>query len=66
MINKPPIGELQKKVNCRYMLVSVVAKRARQLVGHEDMLNDRKAVSVAIDELDEGRLRSAYPEENAK
>ncbi len=66
MINKPPIGELQKKVSCRYMLVSVVARRARQLVGHEEMLNDRKAVSVAIDELHDGRLKITYPDENAK
>lgn len=66
MINKPPIGELQKKVNCRYMLVSVVARRARQLIGHEEMLNDRKAVSVATDELDAGKLKITYPEENAK
>ncbi len=66
MINKPAIGEMQKKVECRYMLVSVVAKRARQLIGHDDMLNDRKAVSVAVDELDAGKLKITYPEENAK
>jgi len=66
MINKPPIGELQKKVDCRYMLVSVVAKRARQLVGHDEMLRDRKAVSVATDELNSGRLRVSAVDENAK
>lgn len=66
MINKPPIGELQKKVDCRYMLVSVVAKRARQLVGHDEMLRDRKAVSVATDELNSGRLRVSVVDENAK
>lgn len=66
MINKPPIAELQKKVSCRYMLVSVVAKRARQLIGHNELLNDRKAVSVAIDELNDGKLKVNYPEENAK
>jgi DNA-directed RNA polymerase omega subunit len=66
MINKPPIGELQKKVDCRYMLVSVVAKRARQLVGHDEMLRDRKAVSVATDELNSGRLRVSAADENAK
>ena len=63
MINKPPVNELQKKVSCRYMLVSVVAKRARQLVGQDDLLNDRKAVSYAVDELNEGKLQITYPEE---
>ncbi len=63
MINKPSINELQKKVPCRYMLVSVVAKRARQLVGNEDVLNNRKAVSYAVDELSEGKLNVSYPEE---
>lgn len=66
MINKPPIGELQKRVNCRYMLASVVSKRARQLVGHDDVLEDRKAVSVATDELNEGKLKIIYSDENAK
>lgn len=28
MMNKPSIIDLQKKVKCRYMLVSIVAKRA--------------------------------------
>lgn len=66
MINKPDITELQKNLDCRYMLVSVVAKRARQLVGHNELLDDRKAVSVATDELFAGRLKVNYPDENAK
>ncbi len=66
MINKPSIGELRKRVDCLYLLVSVVAKRARQLVGHDDMLRDRKAVSVATDELNSGKLRICVGDENAK
>ncbi len=66
MINKPAIGDLQKQIDCRYMLVSVVAKRARQLTGHDDVLKDRKAVSIAVEELEQGRLAITYPEESAK
>ena len=66
MINKPAIGDLQKHIDCRYMLVSFVAKRARQLTGHDDVLNDRKAVSIAVEELEQGRLAITYPEESAK
>ena len=56
MMNKPPLNELQSKVGCRYMLVTVVAKRARQLVGNEERLQNRKAVSYAVDELYEDKL----------
>ena len=66
MINKPSINELQKKVTCRYMLVSAVAKRARQLVGNEEVLKNRKAVSYAVDELHNGKLALSYPEEETK
>ena len=45
MMNKPPLNELQSKVGCRYMLVTVVAKRARQLMGNEERLQNRKPVS---------------------
>ena len=51
MMNKPSIIDLQKKVKCRYMLVSIVAKRARQLVGQDELLNNQKAVSYAVNEL---------------
>ena len=47
MMNKPAVNELQKKVGCRYMLVTTVAKRARQLLDNPEELGDRKPVSVA-------------------
>lgn len=31
MMNYPPLNELQAKAGCRYLLVTTVAKRARQL-----------------------------------
>lgn len=60
MMNKPSIIDLQKKVHCRYMLVSVVAKRARQLVGQDDLLKNQKAVSYAVNELDNDELEITY------
>ena len=62
MMNKPSIIDLQKKVKCRYMLVSIVAKRARQLVGQDELLN-QKAVSYAVNELNNDELEITYPEE---
>lgn len=66
MMNKPPVNELQAKVGCRYMLVTTVAKRARQLLADPEKLGDRKPVSVAVEELYEDRLSLRYPEEYIK
>lgn len=66
MMNKPPLNELQSKVGCRYMLVTVVAKRARQLMGNEEQLQNRKPVSYAVDELYHDRLSVQFPEDYAK
>ena len=63
MINKPAFGDLYKRVPYRYMLVSAVSKRARQLVGQEDIIGSRKPVSFAVDELNEGKLQVTYPED---
>ncbi len=66
MMNKPPLNELQSKVGCRYMLVTVVAKRARQLMGNEERLQNRKPVSYAVDELYHDQLSIKFPEDYAK
>ena len=66
MMKKPSIIDLQNKVNCRYMLVSIVAKRARQLVGEDELLSNQKAVSYAVNELNNDELDITYPDVNAK
>ena len=66
MMNKPPLNELQEKVGTRYMLVTVVAKRARQLVSDPERIGNRKPVSVAVDELFDNHLDIKYPEEYLK
>ena len=63
MMNKPPVNELQNKVGCRYMLVTTVAKRARQLMSEPDEIGDRKPVSVAVEELYGDKLNVKFPED---
>lgn len=63
MINKPSLNELVDKVGCRYMLVTVVSQRARQLLEHPEQLNDQKPVSYAVQELEDGKLTIDYPKE---
>jgi len=66
MMNYPPLTELQNKVGCRYMLVTAVARRARQLMADPEKLEDRKPVSCAVDELFNDKLEVILPEEQAK
>lgn len=63
MMNKPAVNDLQEKVGCRYMLVTTVAKRARQLLDDPETLGDRKPVSVAVDELYNDQLDVEFPED---
>jgi len=55
MIIDPPINELLEQVDCRYSLVVMVAKRARQLVAGDapliDAMVEDKPVSVAVNEI---------------
>ncbi|MDO4853016.1 MAG: DNA-directed RNA polymerase subunit omega [Clostridia bacterium] len=63
MLNRPAINDLVKKAGCRYMLVTAVAKRARQLQDHPEKLNGRKPVSVAVEELYNGEITVTAPDE---
>ena len=66
MMNYPPLNELHTKAGCRYLLVTTVAKRARQLQDDPEKLDDRKPVSVAVDELYNDKLEIITPEEYSK
>lgn len=66
MMNKPALNDIQDKVGCRYMLVTVVAKRARQLLEQPDVLGDNKPVSVAVEEIYNDKLDISYSEEYAR
>ncbi|MBQ9832648.1 MAG: DNA-directed RNA polymerase subunit omega [Clostridia bacterium] len=65
-MNKPALNEIQEKVGCRYTLVTVVAKRARQLLEQAERIGDNKPVSVAVDEVYNDKLVINYSEENIK
>ena len=60
MMNQP-LNDLIKKAGCRYMLVTAVAQRARQLQANPEKLGDRKPVTVA--ELYHDELTLDYPKE---
>lgn len=56
-------------VNSRYSIVMATAKRARQIIAGDEALVDdkgKKALSVAVDELNQGKIKilSDEPEED--
>lgn len=58
MMLNPPMNDLLKQVPSRYMLVNVVAQRARQIANEADdtgTILDDKPVSMAIREVAEGK-----------
>lgn len=59
MMLYPTMPELLKQVNSRYLLVNVIAKRAREisaLAEEEGEPLDEKPVSIAIKEIAEGKI----------
>lgn len=53
-------------VNSRYSIVMATSKRARQLIAGEDALvedKDKKPLSVAIEELNQSRIKILSDEE---
>ena len=65
MVN-PDLRQIMKDNSRRYSLVMATAKRAREIVD-QYLENDEplieKPVSIAIEELEEGRLKFNEPEE---
>lgn len=59
MMLYPPVNDLLKQVPSRYMLVNVVAQRARQIASaaeESEAVLDDKPVSMAIREVAEGKV----------
>ena len=47
-------------VNSRYSIVMATSRRARQIIGGEDALvdsRDKKPLSVAVEELNQGKIK---------
>lgn len=62
----PPMSELLKNINSRYLLVNVVAHRARQLSIESEQFHEpleEKPVTLAIREVAEGKLKAKLKEE---
>lgn len=62
----PPVADLLKNVGSRYLLVNVVAQRARQLADEAEMLNEElpeKPVTLAVREVAAGKLTAGLKEE---
>ncbi len=62
----PPMSELLAHINSRYLLVNVVARRARQIsIEAEEFgtASDEKPVTQAIREVAEGKLTASLKPE---
>ena len=62
----PPVADLLKNVESRYLLVNVVAQRARQIAADADERREElpaKPVTMAIYEVAEGKLTAELKDE---
>ena len=62
----PPVADLLKDVESRYLLVNVVAHRARQIAAEAEELQEEleeKPVTLAIWEVADGKLNAGLKEE---
>ncbi len=65
----PPVADLLKNVDSRYLLVNVVAQRARQLAADAEQVQEelpKKPVTIAIEEVAAGKLSATLKEEYKK
>ena len=65
----PPVADLLKDIKSRYLLVNVVAQRARQIAEDAEKYNEElteKPVTLAIWEVADGKLTASLKEEYAK
>ena len=62
----PPVADLLKNVDSRYLLVNVVAQRARQIASAAEEAQEElpeKPVTMAIKEVAQGTLSATLKEE---
>ena len=62
----PPVADLLKNVSSRYLLVNVVAHRARQIAFEAETLQEElpeKPVTLAIREVADGKLSASLKDE---
>jgi DNA-directed RNA polymerase subunit omega len=62
----PPVADLLKNVDSRYLLVNVVAHRARQIAVEAEAFQEElpeKPVTLAIQEVADGKLSASVKDE---
>ena len=62
----PPVADLLKNCDSRYLLVNVVAHRARQIAVEAEAFQEElpeKPVTLAIQEVADGKLSASVKEE---
>ena len=62
----PPVADLLKNFDSRYLLVNVVAQRARQIASEAEQYQEElteKPVTLAIREVAEGKLSASLKDE---
>ena len=62
----PPVADMLKNVSSRYLLVNVVAHRARQIAAEAEEFQEElpeKPVTLAIREVADGKLSGSVKEE---
>ena len=65
----PPVADLLKKVDSRYLPVNLVAHRARQIAAEAEAFQEdlpEKPVTMAIEEVADGELSATVKEEYMK
>ena len=65
----PPVADLLKKVDSRYLLVNLVAHRARQIAAEAEAFQEdlpEKPVTMAIEAVADGELSATVKEEYMK
>ena len=69
MLIQPTLESLMKKVDSKYTLVTLAAKRARELTDGDAPfvdVNKNKVVSVAMEEINEGKIKYETPQAGIK
>ena len=62
----PPVADMLKNVSSRYLLVNVVAHRARQIAAEAEEFQEElpeKPVTLAIQEVADGKLSATVKDE---
>lgn len=65
----PPLADLLENIDSRYLLVNLVAKRARQIADEANELGEdlpEKPVTLAIREVADGKLTATLKDEYTK